>query len=129
MNGFKTLGEFPLKEGVAHGTDSGSKIFGISLIICLLCLIMNKYSVYCGPTQSLDVGFHCSETFPQPSLCLVLAALCTVRIHCPVKPTAMPGPILRHALSVCTVVFASEVLLQNSKFCVFNGEILKQCCL
>ena len=33
MNGFKTLREFPLKEGVADGTDSGSEGFGISLII------------------------------------------------------------------------------------------------
>ena len=33
MNGFKTLRGSPLKEGVAGGTDSGSKSFGISLII------------------------------------------------------------------------------------------------
>lgn len=33
MNGFETLREFPLKEGVAGGTDSGSESFGISPII------------------------------------------------------------------------------------------------
>lgn len=33
MNGFKTLREFPLKEGVAGGTDSGSESFGFSLVI------------------------------------------------------------------------------------------------
>lgn len=92
MNGFKTLGEFPLKEGVARGTDSGSKSFGISLIICLLCLIMSKCSVYCGPTQSLDVGFHSSETSPQPPLCLVLASSYTVRIHCPLNPLPRLAP-------------------------------------
>lgn len=39
MNGFKMPREFPLKEGVAGGTDSGSESFGISLIIQFVCCV------------------------------------------------------------------------------------------
>ena len=83
---------------------------------------MSKCSVYCGPPQPLDVGFHCSETSPQPSLCLALASSHMVKIHCPLKPAGVPSSVPGRALSVCMAGFPSEVLCTAPSLAYLMGN-------
>lgn len=85
---------------------------------------MSKRSVYCGPPQSLDAGSRCSETSPQPSPRSVPASSHKGKIHCPLKPAAMPGPLHVRALSVCMAGFPSKVSCKTPSLANLVGKSL-----
>lgn len=85
---------------------------------------MSKCSVYCGPPQSSDAGFHRSETSLQPSLCSALAFLYMVKIHCHLNLQPCPVPSSGVLSRSVRLGFHPKYLCKTPSFAYLMGKSL-----